>query len=97
MSIGLAIQQIGILTMAYQHASTQVLRVQQLLAGAAFRAGMQPGGIANNPDIANLQAELSMWTFLQGLFKDFLEFWKNTLKDTMAIIKSFNELAQGSR
>ena len=52
------------------------------------------GDVDVKKDLRSQQAKLS---YLIGLYKEFLEFWKDVIKTALSLLKMFNELAQGAR
>ena len=100
MAIGLAIQNIAKYLGRYQQVTSIVDGIQRQIQMVTLSASGNPQAFQGGPiqmRLEKLQAELAMYTFLQGLFKEFIEYWKQVLKDLMAMIKSLSELAQGAR
>ena len=89
MSIGLAISKIAEYT--GQIAATTVvigIEEQNLLLATQSK---------NDQQITDVQQKLTQYKTLLSLLNQFLEFWKDVIKQTLAILKMFNELATGSR
>ncbi len=61
------------------------------LEGEAQRSVKDPTA---SKDIAR---QIQIVKTLYGMIKDFIEFWKEVIKSTLALLKMFTELAQGSR
>ena len=93
MSIGLAIRQIAQYTVRYDQASSKVNFIQQQLQWVAMAAAANGGKEPDPRATERLRKELAIAMFLQGLFKDFMEYWKEVIKSTLQIIKSLGELA----
>ena len=96
MSVGLAIAKIGEYTALYDMACECVNRLQGQLLAMGTAAAAQGGGVVN-PASENVRRQLAIATYLQGLYKEFLDYWKQVVKDFFAMIKSLQELAQGAR
>ena len=96
MSIGLAIQKIGEYTAKYDLYSSYVRDIQGLLEIEGLQAIAQ-GGQVNQHTQENLRKKLAVYMYLQGLYKDFVEYWKQVIQSIHAVIKSIQELAQGAR
>ena len=89
MSIGLAITKLAEYTSAISRLTEEVGNEEsKLLAATASK---------DDNAIKDVQRRLTLLKTMVGLMKDFLEFWKDTIKSFMAIFKMMNELAQGSR
>lgn len=88
MSIGIAMARIGEYSGALERATAKHAEVQDLLEAAALRGENAP------PELRKEMAKLSL---LMGLYKEFIEFWKQVIKDFLALLKSVNELASGAR
>lgn len=96
MSIGLAILKIGEYSSRYDEMSQKVNDLQGQLIAMGIQA-QQQGGQVQNPAGEQIRKELAIAQYLQGLFKDFLDYWKQVIKDTLGMLKSISELASGSR
>ena len=97
MSIGLAMAKIAFYTGQYDFYSTQVNNVQSQLFVLGVQAA-QPGQAAQAAQAQGQERQkLAAYTFLQGLAKEFVEYWKQVAKDFLAMVKSLQELAQGAR
>ena len=96
MSVSLAIMKIGEFTYKYDLACQCVNDLQGQLIAMGTVAAAQ-GGQVVNPASENIRRRLAIATFLQGLYKEFVDYWKQVIKDFMAMIKSLQELAQGAR
>ena len=96
MSIGLAIQKIGEYTSKYDFYSSLVRDIQGQLELEGLTA-IANGGQVNQAIQENLRKKLAIYMYLQGLYKDFVEYWKQVIQSIHAVIKSIQELAQGAR
>ncbi len=98
MSIGLAMQKIGFWTGKYDFYSGEVNRLQMELMVIGLRSGL-PGqsGIPSDQATANIRRQLAVYMFLQGMAKEFVDYWKQVVKDFLSMLKSLQELAQGAR
>ena len=99
MSIGTASTRIAQYTALYDVAAGHVDRIQTLLTQLQMSMIGQPQAqqqaLANQT--ATARSQLAVWTTIQGMAKEFLEYWKQVIKDFLAMIKSLQELAQGAR
>ena len=96
MSVGLAIQKIGEYTGKYDRWSQAVRDLQGQLELEGLRA-INAGGQVNANVQENLRKQLAIAMYLQGMYKDFVEYWKQVIQSIHAVIKSIQELAQGAR
>lgn len=96
MSVGLAIQKIGEYTGKYDHWSQVVRDLQGRLELEGLQA-IANGGQINQNIQENLRKQLAIAMYLQGMYKDFIEYWKQVIQSVHAMIKSIQELAQGAR
>lgn len=96
MSLALAMSKIGFYTSQYDYYTGEVNRYQSLLMAMGLRAA---GNNQLPADAATQQARqrLAVYMFLQGLCKEFLDYWKQVVKDFLSMLKSLQELAQGAR
>ena len=82
MSLGLAISKVAfytIMTLSY----TQ--KISEL-------EGQIPGAL-NNPKLQfEIQSQLNIFKTLLRMFKDFLEFWKEVIKNFLAMLKLFDDI-----
>lgn len=97
MSIGLALRKIAEYTVRYDQASSKVNFIQQQLQWVAMSAAANGGKEPDPKATERLRKELAIAMFLQGLFKDFTEFWKQVIKEVRELLKSLSELASSSR
>ncbi len=88
MSVGLAVTKIGQYSGLIDSTTEQINVLQQQIEAATL-GGAQPP--------ADLRAQLARKNVVLGLYKEFIDFWKQVLKDFLALIKSIGELAQGAR
>lgn len=96
MSVALAIAKIGEYSAKYDAATQRINEIQQQLQLAGFEALNQ--GQQVNPNLnEQLRKQLAVYMFLQGLYKEFTDFWKEVIKSVLALLKSLSELAQGAR
>lgn len=88
MSLGLAISQVSKYTYAVQLYTSMLEPLEMQMLKTVNK---------NDKAFADLQMKITRLKTLLGLVKEFLDFWKNMIKEFMAMIKSINELAQGAR
>lgn len=88
MSIGIAMGRIGEYSTRLEEATSKHAELQDKLLAATVEG--------KNPD-PQIRAQMAKLSILMGLFKEFIEFWKQVIKDFLGLIKSINELASGAR
>ena len=96
MSIGLAMSNIGFYTEKYDYYTGEVNKLQAEVMAATAEAGGQPNE-NQRTQIADIRKRLAAYMALQGLVKEFLDYWKQVQKDDFALIKSLQEILQGAR
>lgn len=88
MSIGLAISQIAKYTYAMQSITAQLEPLEMKMLATVNK---------QDKAFADLQMQVTRLKTLLGLVKDLLEFWKDMIKQFLAVIRSINELAHSAR
>lgn len=96
MSVALAVSKIGEYTSRYDSITARVNTIQEALQLEGFKA-LKAGRDVDTKIHESLRKELAVLMYLQGLLKEFIEYWKQVIQQTLALIKSIQELAQGAR
>lgn len=96
MSLALAMSKIGFYTSKYDLYTSKVNEVQSRLMLLGLEAGQQ-GQLPHQATNQRERQLLAVYMFLQGLCKEFLDYWKQVVKDFLSMLKSLQELAQGAR
>lgn len=98
MSVDIAIIKIAEYTAAYDTVSQQVSDLQSKLDALQVD---KPMGDEAKEDyrraVADCRKKLAVASLKQGLYKEFIEFWKGVLQQFLSMVKSLQELAQGAR
>ena len=89
MSLSLATTKVAQYTAALESLAGQVA----IAEGAHIKAVTDKDDGAVKESVAHLQRLKT----LMGMYKDFIEFWKDIIKTVLGLLKMFTELAQGSR
>ena len=94
MDIGLCISQIAIFGQRQIDAQNNIDVLQTELEAVTDGDMRDPVTAARHGMILK---EMTKWKTKLGFYKDFLEFWKDQIKNFFAQIKGSNELANGAR
>lgn len=98
MSVGLAMSRIGFYTQLYDETTFTVNQLQtDLITQTGQAQAPGPGQAGAQQQVADLRKKLAIALAIQGLAKEFLDYWKQVVKDFLSMMKSLQELAQGAR
>ena len=87
LNIGLAIKMIALYNSGLNKFTAKLAQVQAKLQAAIL-------GKADESTIRALTEEVTMYQTLVGFFKEWIEEWKNVIKDFRALLKSLSELGR---
>ncbi|GEM_PF-6813809 len=94
MDIGLCMSQIAFFGERQIVAQSNIDTLQQELEVVTDGDSKDPATAARHGMILK---EMTKWKTKLGFYKDFIEFWKDQIKNFFAQIKGSNELANGAR
>lgn len=89
MSIGLAIKNISMYTSMIGSLTEKVDSLEKQAISAASSK--------DDPALKSINTKLAIYKTLLGMVKDFLEFWKETIKSVLGLFKLFGDLAKGAQ
>lgn len=88
LTIGLAIKMIALYTAGLNKFTALLAKAQARLQAVAVVPG------TSEATIRALSEEVSRWQTIVGLLKEWIEEWKNVIKDFRAMLKSLAELGR---